>query len=134
MSVYHGRDLKKPTGGARGRNYKVKRKAMTGKLPTNTLLSSRSEVIVDRCRGGSIKVRAVRVAYAIVSNPKTGKAEKAKIVKVLEAPANKEYARKGVIVKGAIIETSVGKAVVTSRPGQDGVVNAILIEEARLER
>ncbi|MCE4622698.1 MAG: 30S ribosomal protein S8e, partial [Desulfurococcales archaeon] len=34
-----------------------------------------------------------------------------------------------IIVKGAIIETTEGKAIVTSRPGQDGVVNAVLIKE-----
>jgi len=74
-------------------------------------------------------VRAVRVTEAIVSDPKTGVAKKAKIIRVLETPANREYARRNIIVKGSIIETTEGKAVVTSRPGQDGVVNAILIEK-----
>jgi SSU ribosomal protein S8E len=48
---------------------------------------------------------------------------------VLETPANREYARRGIIVKGAIIQTEMGKAVVTSRPGQDGAVNALLLKE-----
>lgn len=29
--------------------------------------------------------------------------------------------------KGAIIETKIGKARITSRPGQSGTINAILI-------
>jgi len=129
MSVYHGRDLVKPTGGSRGAHYKVKRKALTGSSPTLTRLSAEDEREVERVYGGNIKVRAVRVTEAIVSDPKTGVAKKAKIIRVLETPANREYARRNIIVKGSIIETTEGKAVVTSRPGQDGVVNAILIEK-----
>jgi len=47
----------------------------------------------------------------------------------LSTPSNREYAKRNIITKGAIIQTSEGKARVTSRPGQDGVVNAVLIEE-----
>ena len=36
---------------------------------------------------------------------------------------------RGIITKGALIETELGKAIVTSRPGQDGVVNALLVED-----
>ncbi len=129
MSVYHGRDLKKPSGGARSRGYKVKRKALTGSPPTFTRLSTENERVVERVTGGNIKVRAVRVNEAVVSDPRTGTAKKAKILKVIETPANREYARRNIIVKGAIIETTLGKAIVTSRPSQDGVVNAVLIVE-----
>lgn len=127
MPVYHGRDLKKPTGGKRSRNYKVKRKALAGDLPTSTVLSSSEERKIERGRGGERKIKLSRALYANLSVG--GKSEKVKILRVLEVPANKEYARKGLIVKGAIIETSAGKAVVTSRPGQDGVVNAVLLEK-----
>jgi len=63
-------------------------------------------------------------------NPKTGKYVKARITAVVETPANREYARRGIIVKGSIIQTEVGKAKVVSRPSQDGIVNAVLIEES----
>jgi len=129
MSVYHDRDLKKPTGGSRSRGYKVKRKALTGSPPTLTRLSSSDERVVERVTGGNVKVRAVRVSEAVVSDPRTGVARKAKILRVLETPANREYARRNIIVKGAVIETSLGKAVVTSRPAQDGVVHAVLLVE-----
>jgi len=62
---------------------------------------------------------------ANVSNPK-GKATNSKILRVKKSPANKDYERRGVITKGAIIETEAGEAVVTSRPTDDGVVNAVL--------
>ncbi|HDN05822.1 MAG TPA: 30S ribosomal protein S8e, partial [Candidatus Bathyarchaeota archaeon] len=48
---------------------------------------------------------------------------------VIRNPANVDYDRRGVITKGAIIETSLGLARVTSRPGQNGVINAVLISE-----
>ncbi|MCE4602366.1 MAG: 30S ribosomal protein S8e, partial [Desulfurococcales archaeon] len=80
-------------------------------------------------RGGNVKLRVRKAAIAIVSDPETGKAQKARILRVVETPANREYARRNIIVKGAIIETTAGRAVVTSRPGQDGIVNAILVKE-----
>jgi small subunit ribosomal protein S8e len=35
-----------------------------------------------------------------------------------------------VITKGAILQTPLGQARVTSRPGQHGVVNAVLVQKA----
>jgi len=67
--------------------------------------------------------------YANVVDPDSGTTKKVKIVDVLENPANIDYSRRGVITKGAVIKTEMGIARVTSRPGQNGVVNAILIRE-----
>jgi len=50
------------------------------------------------------------------------------IIFVLEYPTNNDYQRRGVITKGAILETQDGKCKVVSRPGQDGTVNAILVQ------
>lgn len=131
MPVYQARDLRKPSGGFRGRHVRVKRKALMGSQPTLTRASGEDEVRVERTRGGNVKVRVVRAAHAIVSDPKTGVSKKARIISVVESPANREYARKRIITKGTIIETSEGRAIVTSRPGQDGVVNAVLIEKGK---
>ena len=46
---------------------------------------------------------------------------------VIENTANPNYVRRNIITKGAIVETPEGNAKVTSRPGQDGVINGILI-------
>ena len=46
---------------------------------------------------------------------------------MVKNPTNVDYDRRGVITKGTIIETPLGTARVTSRPGQDGIVNAILV-------
>ena len=36
--------------------------------------------------------------------------------------------RRNILTKGAIIETDAGKAKITNRPGQEGTVNAVLVE------
>ncbi len=127
MSYYQGNDLKKPTGGKKAPHRK-KRKFELGRPPTHTRLSEQDQRTIIRVKGGNTKVRLKRAAFANVLDPTTNKAKKVKIIRVIETPAHTEYARRGIIVKGAIIETEIGRAVVTSRPGQDGVINAVLIK------
>jgi len=66
------------------------------------------------------------VKHANISDA-SGKTTKVEILRVVKNPANVDYDRRGVITKGTIIETALGTARVTSRPGQDGIVNAILV-------
>ncbi len=127
MGYYHGNDLKKPSGGKK-RPYRGKRKYEAGRPPTETRLSEREARKIIRVRGGNSKIRLKKAVYANVIDPSSNKAQKAKIIRVLETPAHTEFARRGIIIKGAIIETELGKAKVTSRPGQDGVINAILLK------
>lgn len=76
-----------------------------------------------------MKLSALASKYANVTDPATGKTEKTEINRVTKNPANVDYQRRGVITKGAILETPLGIARVTSRPGQHGVINAILIQK-----
>ena len=131
MGVYQWRDKKKPTGGKKNWYYKVKRKYAFGRYFVPAVVAGEEKRVKVRVRGGNEKIRARKVAYAVVSDPETGKAVKARILRVLETPANREYARRQIVIRGAIIETTAGKARVTSRPGQDGVVNAVLIKESK---
>ncbi|PMB74203.1 30S ribosomal protein S8e [Candidatus Bathyarchaeota archaeon] len=128
MSVWHG-DLhkRKPTGGKR-RPYRGKRKFEQGSFPVETVLGEPKRKI-ERGKGGNVKAKVLSEKYACVTDLKTGKTEKAEILRVVKNPANVDYNRRGVITKGAIIETSLGLARVTSRPGQNGVINAVLIGE-----
>jgi small subunit ribosomal protein S8e len=48
---------------------------------------------------------------------------------VIENTANPNYVRQNIITKGSIIGTEKGNAKVTSRPGQHGVVNAVLMAD-----
>lgn len=128
MGVYQGNDLKKITGG-RKRPHRKPRKYEMGNYPTDTKVSDRDIRELDRVFGGNYKVRLKYATYANVIDPDKGIARKVRILQVLQVPANPEYARRSIIVRGSIILTEIGKAVVTSRPGQDGVVNAVLIKE-----
>ena len=80
---------------------------------------------VARKRGGSLSSGLVFSDTANVSD-KSGKTLKTKILRVKKSPANRDYERRGVITKGSLIETEAGEALVTSRPTDDGVVNAVM--------
>ena len=127
MAIWQGRSLKKPSGG-RIVLARKKRKRELGREPANTKVGEeRERRKIIRTYGGNRKVRLIEALYANVFD--NGKGKKVRIINVIENPANRQYARRNIITKGAIIETELGKAVVTSRPGQDGVVNAVLIKE-----
>lgn len=128
MGIYQGNDLKKITGGKKGRLRKP-RKYELGSQPTETRLSNEEIREIERTFGGNVKIRLKRALYANVTDPSTKTTKKVRILAVEQTPANPMLARRGIIVKGTIIRTEIGKAVVTSRPGQDGVINAILIKE-----
>ncbi|MDH5374220.1 MAG: 30S ribosomal protein S8e [Candidatus Bathyarchaeota archaeon] len=130
MSVWHG-DLKKrkPSGG-RKRSYRRKRKFEKGSFPAETMLGEPKRK-VERERGGNTRIKILSDKYACVTDPKSGKTEKVEVVRVVKNPANVDYDRRGVITKGAIIETPKGLARVTSRPGQNGIINAVLTGEEK---
>jgi small subunit ribosomal protein S8e len=46
---------------------------------------------------------------------------------IAENPSNRNFARRSIMTKGTVIETSAGKARITNRPGQEGAINAVLI-------
>jgi len=117
---------RKPTGGRRI-PYRGRRAREADNYPIETALG-RDEVIKKRARGGDVKLSVKKTSYANVLDSSTKKAKKVKILKVIKNPANRDYERRGIITKGAIVETELGTARVTSRPGQDGAVDAILIK------
>lgn len=126
MSVWHGNLRKKKQTGGRKRAYRVKRNFEKGSFPVETRLGESRRKLV-RGHGGQIKVKLLKEKFASVTDPKSGKTEKTEILRVIRNKANVDYNRRGVITKGAEIETSLGLARVTSRPGNDGVINAVLI-------
>ena len=128
MGIYQGNDLRKKTGG-RKRRHRKPRKYELGEFPTETKLGEKERRVIVRVYGGNIKIRAKEVKYANICDPETNETKKVRILKIVKTPANPDFARRGIIVKGAIIETELGLAEVTSRPGQDGVINAILLKE-----
>lgn len=81
----------------------------------------------QRTMGGNDKLKLFASNVVNVTDPNTNKTKQLKILKFEANPASKDLNRRHIITKGAIIETELGKARITSRPGQHGVLNAILI-------
>lgn len=127
MSVWHGDLHKRKPSGGRKKAYRMKRRYEKGSFPTETILSEPRQKVV-RSRGGNTKIRLPGTNLVNVSD-NSGKTQKTEIIRVIRNPANVDYDRRGVITKGTIIETSLGSARVTSRPGQDGLVNAVLVSK-----
>lgn len=122
------RSKRKTSGGRYHKSYRSKRKFELARHAANTALGE-SKVKKVRTIGNNSKTRLMATDYANLAAK--GKIQKVKIENVVDNPANKFLARRNIITKGAIIITELGKARVTSRPGQDGVVNAVLIEEKK---
>lgn len=126
MVIAHARSKR----GSTGNRYKArgsKKVRELGRVPTDTNISE-TKLKNIRGRGNNRKYALFSAETANVIDQKTKKAIKAKIKSVIENPANRNYVRRNILTKGAVIETDKGKAKVTSRPGQDGTVNAVLIE------
>lgn len=116
--MYHGKKTKA----------KKKRKYAIGRTPAETTIGDVKKKSIDT-KGGGSKTRLISARYAnVVLNRKWVKCE---ILSVIENPANKEFIRRNIITRGAILtaKTPEGREInirVTSRPGQEGVINAIL--------
>ena len=121
----HARSGTKRTGGRR-RNVRKKRKSELGSSPTETRVGDRSLKTVET-RGGNTKTRALQTDVANVATDDG--VVSATIENVVENDANPNYVRRNIVTRGAVIDTSEGRARVTSRPGQDGQVNAVLVDE-----
>ncbi|SFG52367.1 small subunit ribosomal protein S8e [Halopelagius inordinatus] len=120
-----GRSKRKRTGGRLRRSSNKKRHQL-GREPTETTVGEPRFRVVDS-RGNQKKIRALSTNVAQVADG--DEVTEAEIENVVDNPANINYIRRNIITKGAILETSAGRARVTSRPGQDGQVNAVLVDE-----
>ena len=123
---WQGESVRKVTGGRR-RPAQMKRRAEIGLAPADTHIGEDRRRII-RTFGGNDKVRALRATYANVTNPSNGETKKVRIEKVEENGANPNYVRRNLLTKGAIVKTEIGRARILSRPGQDGIINALLLE------
>jgi small subunit ribosomal protein S8e len=118
---------RKLTGGKK-RVYRTKKLYEAGGYPAETTLGEPRRKIT-RGIGGHIRIKVLSEKFASVTDPKTGKTQKTEITRVVKNGANVDFDRRGVITKGAEIETALGLAKVTSRPGDDGIISAVLISK-----
>jgi len=126
MALWQGKSRRKITGGRRvySRN---KRKFEIGREQQFATIGVEKRKLY-RVKGANRKVRILRAQYVNVVDPKTHKTSKVTIKTVKENPANLNYVQRNIITKGATVDTDIGRARITSRPGQAGVLNAVLIQ------
>jgi len=114
----------KITGGRR-HPLRSRRKYELDRFPNEAIIGNQVTV-TRKVRGKNIK-SAIKTIDS-VNLAIDSKIKRVKIIKVLENATNNDYQRRGIISKGAMLETEAGKCRVVSRPGQDGTVNAILVK------
>ncbi len=115
----------KTTGGRR-HPLRIRRKYETDRYP-NEAVTGAQVTITRRVRGGNRKSALKSIDFVNLSTGDS-KVKKTKITRVLENTTNNDYQRRGIITKGAILETPEGKCRIVSRPGQTGTVNAVLLK------
>ncbi len=125
MARSQHRSKRKATGG-RYHYQRTKRKSELAGFAAGTKLSTEKTLRIERVLGGNLKYRLLGATEINVAD-KSGKTTKTKILNVVENPANANLVRRNIVTKGCVVETSLGRARVTSRPGQEGIVNGTLV-------
>ena len=127
MARSQGRSRLKSTGGLY-RYLRGKRKSELAGLPANSKLEAKTVKKPHRTLGGHYKQKILSTNVINVSSGE--KTTKTEILNVVQNPANPNLVRRNIFNKGAVVETALGKVRITSRPGQDGTVQGILIGKA----
>ncbi len=123
---WHGDQTKRKLTGGKRKNYKAKRSYELGGEATLTEFGTFQKKLV-KGHGNTRKVKLLNVEYSNVTDPRSGTTIRSPILRVVRNPVNIDYNRRKIITKSTIIETELGSAIVTSRPGQDGVINSTLV-------
>lgn len=127
MVIWHGESGRKHTGG-KIQLARKKRKYELGREPVYPKIGEERRLTITT-KGGNKKVKLISLSFVNALDPKNRITKKVKILDVITNPANPDLARRKIITRGAIINTELGRAKITSRPTQHGIANAILIQE-----
>jgi small subunit ribosomal protein S8e len=125
MARSQQRSQRKVSGG-RYHYQRTKKKYELARYAANTKLDAEKKVRTTRIKGGNAKQSLLTVKEISVADKK-GKTVKTEILNVVENPANANLVRRNILTKGCVVETKLGKVKVTSRPGQEGSVNGVLV-------
>lgn len=125
MARSQARSKRKYTG-KKYKYFQKKRKRDLERPPIETKIGADKKKM-QRVMGGNKKLKIFSANYINVTDINTNKTSKVKILRFESNLASKDYNRRHIITKGAIVETELGKVKVTSRPGQQGVINGVLI-------
>jgi small subunit ribosomal protein S8e len=125
MAIFQKRSKRKASGGRYGKI--IKRIKQMGNLPSLTKVGE-TRIKEKRVMGGHQKDSLLSANKVNVIDPKTKKAKVAVIKSVIESPANRHFVRRNVVTRGAVVDTDLGKVKITSRPGQERIVNGVLVK------
>jgi small subunit ribosomal protein S8e len=141
MVQWHTKSRRKASGGLR-RSVNARHRQLYergGDKALTQLADSHQETKRKTVKGmgKETKTKALRVKQANVTDSSKKKTNAWEILTVKQNQANRLFVRRNIITQNAVIEVKnnnqTGYARVTSRPGQDGNVNAVLLnpEETR---
>jgi small subunit ribosomal protein S8e len=128
MANIRTRGLTKRSGS--GASYIDYRKPKQYELARTSIMAKvgKFKTATERIRAGNVKLRVLDANKVNVYDPKSKKYVIADIETVVENPANAQLVRRNIITKGCIVQTNKGKARITSRPGQTGFLNGIMVQ------
>mgnify|MGYP002622480281 CR=1 FL=1 len=126
MVTSQRRANRKASGGRYTTSDRSKRKKELNRYPANTKIAESTKSKTIRACGGTLKHKLLATSAVNVVDKK-GKSSKTVILNVVENAANPHLVRRNILTKGAIIETKLGKAQISNRPGQEGCINAVLL-------
>ncbi len=123
----HGKPDRVARGSGKLKNkFRDKRRSEMGGYFASAKAGAEQQLKGVRGRGGAVRPVLKHTAFANVLTKQGYK--KAKITGVEESKDNRNFARLGIMTKGTVINTELGKARIINRPGQEGSINAVLME------
>ncbi|MFX0104286.1 MAG: 30S ribosomal protein S8e [Candidatus Hodarchaeota archaeon] len=125
MARSQARSKRKFTG-KKYRHFRKKRKRELERPTIDTVIGTDKKK-KQRVMGGNFKLKLFATQFINVTDPSTNKTRKVKILRFEENLASKDLNRRHILTKGAIVETELGNVKITSRPGQHGLLNGILV-------
>lgn len=137
MVEWHAKSKTKRTGsGGRRMSIRARDKKLTqkGGLAALTRIEKidKNEVEGKVGVGNTSKNRVMKAGHVNVRDPKTNQYSQMELVTVKENMGNRDFARRNIITKNALLEVKSGdktvKVRVLSRPGQNGSINAVLTQ------
>ncbi|MDD5416751.1 MAG: 30S ribosomal protein S8e [Candidatus Aenigmarchaeota archaeon] len=127
MAIAVKRSNRKYTGGAYNKLRKKKKRDFGTDFFAVKIGEIKSKSV--KTLGGNTKQKLRQIDKVSVADPETGKAKLVKIITVKENRANPNYVRMNIMTKGAVVDTELGLVKITSKPGQHGVMNGVLVKK-----
>ena len=131
MAKWHGISRRKPSGGRlkRPNRYRGKRRTEVSSEAQYAYIGEKDDRKMYWKIAGSQTTWLLSANTVNVNIPKEGTTVKATINSVIANDADPNFIRRNIVTKGSIVDTSMGKVKITSRPGMHGVASGILLED-----